>query len=99
MECLRQEADGTLSLLVRVQPKASANRVSGLHGDALKICITAPPVDGKANAALTRFLADFFGLRRSAVNLQSGGGSRDKRFLLSGISLTDAQKTISRSMA
>jgi len=68
-----------LLLRVRVQPKASRDEISGLQGEALKVRITAPPVDGKANAHLVKFLAKQFGVAKSAVTLLSGETGRDKR--------------------
>lgn len=65
---------------VRVQPRASRDEIIGPHGeDALKIRITAPPVEGKANTHLIRFIARAFGVARSQVNLLGGEGSRNKR--------------------
>ena len=68
-----------LILRVRVQPKASRDEISGLQGDALKVRITAPPVDGKANAHLIKFLAKQFGVAKSSITLISGESGRDKR--------------------
>lgn len=68
-----------LILFLRVQPKASRDELAEPMGDALKVRITAPPVDGKANAHLIRFLAKTFGVAKSAVILESGDISRIKR--------------------
>ena len=70
--------DGGVFLRVHVQPRASRSEVAGLHGDALKVRLHAPPVDGAANEELIRFLADALGLRRDAVTLVSGATSRAK---------------------
>jgi len=70
-------------LRVHLQPRAAHNRVIGLHGEALKIALTAPPVDGAANAALLIFVADLLRLPRSSVSLASGVKSREKRVLIS----------------
>lgn len=68
-----------LLLSVRVQPRASRDEIVGPHGDdALKVRITAPPVDGKANAHLIRFLAKAFRVPRSRVTLVGGDSSRSK---------------------
>ncbi len=72
-----------LILSVRVQPKASRNEIKGLHGEALKISLTAPPVDGAANKACIAFLAKKLGLAKSAVEIVSGQTSRNKLLLLS----------------
>lgn len=79
MNWFRWEGDD-LFLNVRVQPRASRDEILGPHGEAaIKIRITAPPLEGKANAHLIRFLAKAFGVSRSAVVLISGEGARDKR--------------------
>ena len=69
-----------LILAVRAQPRASKDEFAGPQGDALKVRITAPPVEGKANAHLCRFLAEAFGVARSQVELISGDTARAKRF-------------------
>jgi hypothetical protein len=74
-----REDRGALVLSLHVQPGASRTEVAGVHGDALKIRLAAPPVDGKANAALLRFLADAFGVPLRSVTLERGETSRDKR--------------------
>jgi uncharacterized protein (TIGR00251 family) len=71
--------DDTLILQLHLQPKAKKDEIVGPHGDALKVRITAPPVDGKANAHLLKFLARVFGVRQQQVSLLSGDSSRQKR--------------------
>ena len=72
-----------LILRLRVQPKASADAFSGPYGDdEYKVTLTAPPVDGKANAQLLKFIAKAFDLPRSRVILESGKSSRSKRLRL-----------------
>lgn len=68
-----------LLLSVYVQPKASRNLIDGVHGDRLKVRITAPPVDGRANAHLLDFLAGAFGVPRRRVTLLAGDTGRAKR--------------------
>ena len=72
-------------LNLRIVPRASKNTILGRHGDALKIRLCAPPVDGAANAALIEFLAKTFSLPRSRIQLLSGQTSRTKRVLLAGM--------------
>lgn len=67
---------------IAVQPRASRNQVVGLKGDALKIKLTAPPVDGAANKACLQFLAKTLGLPKSALTIHSGASSRTKLILL-----------------
>lgn len=74
----RQAADGRLTLTLHIQPSAKKTEFAGLHGDALKIRLAAPPVDGKANEALIRFVAEQLKLAKSAVTLKSGHTSRRK---------------------
>lgn len=68
-----------LVLNIHLQPRASRDEIIGGQGNCLKIRITAPPVEGKANAHLLRFLAKAFGVARSQVVLLSGEKSREKR--------------------
>ncbi|MGD8515062.1 MAG: DUF167 family protein [Granulosicoccaceae bacterium] len=68
-----------LVIHVRLQPRASRNELVGLHGDALKIRLTAPPVDGKANAALLKFLAKTFAVPQSSIIIETGQTGRNKR--------------------
>ena len=74
-----QWQQGDLLLDIYVQPRASRDELSGWHDGALKVRITAAPVDGKANAQLLRFLAGEFGVPRKAVELLSGESGRRKR--------------------
>jgi uncharacterized protein (TIGR00251 family) len=70
--------DGMI-LRIHLQPRAAHNRLVGLHGEAIKIAVTAPPVDGAANAALVSFLAALLHVPRSSVTLLTGTTSREKR--------------------
>lgn len=74
-----QRSDGNrLTLTLHVQPGVKRTEVAGLHGDALKIKLAAPPVDGKANAALLKFIAETFGVPLRQVTLKQGEKSRRK---------------------
>lgn len=68
-----------LILDCHLQPKASKDEFAGLHGERVKIRLTAPPVDGKANAQLLAFLARVFAVSKSQISLESGQQSRQKR--------------------
>lgn len=74
----RRSDGNALVLTLHVQPGAKRTEVAGLYGDALKLRLAAPPVDGKANAELVRFLADAFGVPARAVTLVRGETSRQK---------------------
>lgn len=78
MTWFTREGDEVI-LTLHVQPGAKKTEVAGQHGEALKIRLAAPPVEGKANAALLKFLAKAFGVPKSAVTLISGETSRHKR--------------------
>jgi uncharacterized protein len=79
-----------VSIRVYVAPRASANKVVGEHNGALKVALTAPPVDGAANKALVEFLAKALGVSRAAVRLASGETSRNKVVQVAGISARKA---------
>ncbi len=72
-------------LRVRVQPRASRTELVGLHGGALKVRLAAAPVEGAANDALLRFLAERLELPRSAVRLEAGLSGRSKVVVVTGI--------------
>ncbi|MGH7168002.1 MAG: DUF167 domain-containing protein [Nitrospiraceae bacterium] len=73
-------------MTVSVLPRAARTECAGVQWDALKFRVAAPPVEGAANEALCAFLADLFGISRSAVAVRTGHGSRRKRVLLKGVS-------------
>jgi len=74
----RREDGGAIVLTLHVQPGAKRTEVAGTHGAALKIRLAAPPVDGKANTELVRFLAEAFGVPLRQVTLVRGESSREK---------------------
>jgi hypothetical protein len=84
MNWFQTTGDG-VTLNIRVVPRASKTEVQGQLGDALKIRLQAPPVDGKANAALVKFLADTLDISKSNVVLLSGETGRTKRVLIRGL--------------
>lgn len=71
-----------LLLQLYVQPKASRDQIVGLHGDAIKIAITAPPIEGKANSHVQKLLATLFAVSKSQVELVKGDISRHKQVLI-----------------
>jgi uncharacterized protein (TIGR00251 family) len=82
---LRQTGADSVVLSLHVQPNAKRTEFAGLHGEAMKLRLAAPPVDGKANAALCGFIAEFCKVPRRAVNLLSGESSRTKRVQVDGL--------------
>jgi len=73
-----------ITLILHVQPGARQTTVAGLHGDALKIRLAAPPIEGRANEALLRFIADVFKVPLRDVELKQGEQSRHKRVAVRG---------------
>ena len=77
-----RETDEGILFKIFVLPRSSKNMVSGLHGDALKLKLTAPPVDGAANKMCQKFLAKLFKTAKSSVEIASGESSRTKQILI-----------------
>ena len=88
--CLAADGDNGVLVSIHVQPRASKNGFAGIHGGAVKLRITAPPVDGKANALIVEILAKMFHVPKAAVSLASGQQSRHKRFRVAGVDLNTA---------
>ena len=86
MTLLVTEGEEGCTFQVRVLPRSRRDEVVGLHGDALKVRLTAPPVRGKANRALREFLAERLGVSPSAVEILTGHTSRQKRVRVKGVS-------------
>src|ERR1044072_4779820 len=82
-----------VTIRVYVAPRSSANKVAGAHNGALKIALTAPPVEGAANKALIEFLARLLGVPKGSIRLLSGETSRNKLVRIEGI---DAQTAFMR---
>jgi uncharacterized protein (TIGR00251 family) len=92
-EFVRDVADGC-TVSVRVQPGAKKSAVLGLHGGAVKIALSAPPVDGKANDALIAFVAEKVGLPRARVSLVSGAANRSKVVRVTGRSAAEVRAAL-----
>ena len=90
-------AGGGVTFAVRVILRSSRNEVAGVQGDALKVKLTAPPVEGAANAALVEFLAEQLGVRKSAVSILSGDKSRHKMVRVAGVTREQAEAMLQRS--
>ena len=85
LEFVRTDSTGNVLLKLRIHPGAKRSAINGTFGDALKIDLQAPPVDGKANSALLKFLAEKLHLSKAAFTIKSGECSRDKVIAISGI--------------
>jgi hypothetical protein len=93
-------ASGGVTVAVRAQPGAKRTAIVGIYGAGaaaqLKVAVQAPPLEGRANAALQEFFAELFGLPKSAVELVSGGISRSKVFLLRGVTMARATAVLAQ---
>jgi uncharacterized protein (TIGR00251 family) len=81
---------------IKVHPRAKKNAVSGEVGEALKLSLTAPPVEGKANAACIAFLAEVLGVSRSSVTIVAGETSRQKVVRVAGLTAEAVEAAISQ---
>ena len=86
---------GATRIEVRVQPRASSNQIVGYRDGVLRVRLQAPPVDGAANDALVRFLADQLGVARRQVRIVSGFGSRNKLVEVEAVALPALDRLLS----
>jgi uncharacterized protein (TIGR00251 family) len=90
---VRDTANGA-QFALRVQPRASRNAIVGTMGDAVKLAITAPPVDGKANHAVVEYLSDLFRVPKSSVVIVSGETGRNKLIAVRGMRAEQVLKAL-----
>lgn len=95
---VQETAKGT-TFAVKVHPRARKNAINGTVGDAVKLALTAPPVDGKANQAVIEFFADFFDIPRSSVTIASGETSRNKVVRISGLNKRTVEERLADMLA
>jgi uncharacterized protein len=97
MTSIRIVASGdAVTFDVRVQPRASKSEIVGEYGTALKVRLTAPPVDGAANQELIRLLAEEMGIARRDVRIKSGASSRTKTVEISGVDQAAVERLVPR---
>jgi uncharacterized protein (TIGR00251 family) len=92
-DCLTP-TDGGILLDIHVQPRASRNELAGMQGDALKVRLTSPPVDGAANKLCREFFAKRLGVAKSRITLVSGDKSRHKRLFIEGVTPGEARQKL-----
>ena len=97
-DAIKPHRDGAV-VCVYVQPRASRTGFVGLHGARVKIALKAPPVDGKANAELVRFLAGALGVRKSDVRVAKGESSRRKVVLVEGATVAALREALDGALA
>lgn len=93
-----RDTNGGATFSVRVQPRAKRNAVTGEMGDALKLTLTAPPVEGKANQACVKFLADLLDVPRSSITIAAGETSRNKLIRVSGLTAAQVAERLRAGM-
>lgn len=86
---------GDVCVDILVQPRASREKVGPVHGDRIKVAVTAPPVDGEANAAVIALLARALDMPRSALEVAAGASSRRKTIRVSGLSADEVRARLS----
>jgi len=86
-----REQDGAITFEVRVAPRTSRNRIVGVQEGALKVALTAPPVDGAANEALKKLLAKAVGVAKSNIEIVRGDRARIKVLRIHGVSAGDVR--------
>jgi uncharacterized protein (TIGR00251 family) len=93
MVAIQNSSSGT-TFSVKVHPRAKKNAITGEIGDALKVALTAPPVEGKANAACIEFFAKLLNVPRSSVTIASGQNSRSKVIRVAGRSAEEVRRRL-----
>lgn len=94
---LHETAKG-ISFTVKVHPRARKNGITGAAGDALKLALSAPPVEGRANHAVIEFFADLFQIPRSSVTIASGETSRNKVVRVAGASKATVEQKLAEHL-
>ncbi|MFH0784441.1 MAG: DUF167 domain-containing protein [Pseudomonadota bacterium] len=98
MSFLTQLADGAVLIRLHVQPKASKTRITGLYDGCLKLAILAPPVDGKANEEVVKFLAGLLAIPIRDITLKSGTQGRRKQILVKGLPVDEVRSRLSLNL-
>ncbi len=91
-----RESGGGVTFAVKVHPRAKKNAITGEMGEALKIALTAPPVEGRANQALVDFLAEVLRVPRASVSIAAGQSSRNKVIRVTGVTAAQVHERLFR---
>jgi len=89
-----RDTDASATFAVKVHPRAKKNAITGEVGDALKLALTVPPVDGKANQACIEFFAKLLNVPRSSVTIATGHASRNKLIRVAGLSAEEVRQRL-----
>jgi uncharacterized protein (TIGR00251 family) len=87
-----RDTEAGVTFAVKVQPRAKTDAITGEFGDALKLALTAPPVDGRANEACVEFFANLLDVPRSSVTIASGETSRNKIIRVAGVTADEVRR-------
>lgn len=93
-----RDTPGGATFSVKVQPRARKNAITGEVGEALKLALTAPPVEGRANEACVEFLAETLGVSRSSVTIAAGQSSRNKLIRVAGLSADEVRRRLEKKV-
>jgi len=93
MISIKETADGVV-FNIRVLPRSSRCEIAGIQNDALKLKITAPPVEGKANEECIRFLSDTLGVKQNRISIKAGRKSKNKSIAITGVTRKDIESII-----
>jgi hypothetical protein len=97
MNPIQQRGDA-VTFSIRVHPKARRERIAGALGDSLKLELTAPPIEGKANEACIRFFAELLKVPRSSITIAAGAGSRNKVIRVAGVSAAEVERAFATAL-
>jgi len=89
-----RETPGGVTFAIKVHPRAKKNAITGEHGDALRVSLTAPPVEGKANEACIDFFAKLLEVARSSITIAAGQNSRMKVIRVAGLTAVEIEKRL-----
>ena len=98
MPFLSQLTDGSVRLALYVQPRASRTKINGVFDDCLKIAVAAPPVDGKANGAVVKFLAKILHIPAKNIVIKSGAQSKRKKVIVQSVGADIIRDTLEKMM-
>lgn len=92
-----KESKNGITLAVKVHPRAKKNTITGIVGDTLKLSLTAPPIEGRANEAVVEFFAKLLRLPRASITIAAGAGSRNKLICASGVSVQSLHQILEQA--
>jgi len=96
--CFVSFKNGVIGIRILAQPKAKESKIIGLDNGMVKVTLAAPPVDGKANKQLLRFLAAFFGIKQKEIKLVSGANSRQKVCVIGDLSRKELELKLNQHL-